>query len=233
MTHGRTTRNSVNTRKERNDTLLTPISEQPTECLEDRLARLEARVAELEERVDRASRVVPPHFFDGPDDTGKRTRGPRKSIDDAELLYNRDALVHWLEESWPKVVKPLLAADSPRDVAEVLRQVARAPDLCPPWESRFIQNAVQLFDFLRSKRFRIKPPKKTVVDTLRLFDAEKRRHAANRLPTRQIANAMAGVPNLKWRTSLDKCSKNPSSSRVNRNTERYYRAMFGIPETPP
>ena len=230
MTHGRTEKTKINARKERNDTLLTAISEQATESLEGRLARLEARFADLEERVDRASGVVPSHFFGGPEDIGKKTPGPHKSIDDTELFHNRDALVHWLEESWPKIVKPFLAAHSPSDVAEALRQVARTADLRPPWENRFIENSVQLFAFLRSDKFRIKPPKKTVVDALRLFDAEKRTRAANRLPTRQIANAMAGVPKLKWRTSLDKCSKNPSSSRVNQNTERYYRAMFGIPE---
>ena len=60
-----------------------------------------------------------------------------------------------------------------------------------------------------------KDPQKTVRDALnRPAEDEKRIRAANRVPTRQIANAMAGVPKLRWRTSLDRCSKNPCSYEV-------------------
>ena len=44
---------------------------------------------------------------------------------------------------------------------------------------------------------------------------------------------MAGVPKLKWRTSLDKCSENPSTARVGYNTEIYYQTQFRIPEDKP
>ena len=37
----------------------------------------------------------------------------------------------------------------------------------------------------------------------RSLDDERCRHAANQLPTRQIANAMAGVLDIGWRRSLD------------------------------
>ena len=85
-------------------------------------------------------------------------------------------------------------------------------------------------DANHSSLLRIRPPKKTVTDALRPFDSEQRKRAANRLPTRQIANAMAGVPKLKWRTSLDKCSERPSSYRVGHNAAGHYRAKFGMPE---
>ena len=113
----------------------------------------------------------------------------------------------------------------------IFRKVARPNDLQPPWQSRFLAHPAMLLDFLQSKKFRTKPPRKTVIDALnRRAEDEKRKRAANRLPTRQIANAMAGVPTLKWRTSLDKCSENPSGYVVAFNTDRHYRAMFGIPE---
>lgn len=230
MTHGRTTKTRVNTRTKKQDNPLTTISEKPQESLESRVASLEARIAELEEAVNRAPGTVPAYFDGGTVTKEKKKPGPAKNIDDSELWHNRDALVHWLEENWPKMVQPLLAADNPREVAAILRQLARTPDLRPPWQSRFVGHPAKLLDFLQSEKFRIKPPRKTVVDALRLLDAEQRKRAANRLPTRQIANAMAGVPRLKWRTSLDKCSVRPSSYRVGPNTAGHYRAMFGIPE---
>lgn len=177
-----------------------------------------------------APAAVPAHFDGGIVAKEKKKRGPSKNIADHELLFNRDALVDWLEENWPKMVHQLLAANSPRKIATILRQVARAPDLRPPWQSRFVEHPAQLFDFLHSDRFRIKPPEKTVVDALSASDLEKLKRAANRLPTRQIANAMAGVPKLKWRSSLDKCSQNPSITEVNPKSARYYRAMFRISE---
>jgi hypothetical protein len=57
----------------------------------------------------------------------------------------------------------------------------------------------------------------------------KRLRTAAMLPTRQIANALAGVPSLDWRTLLDRCSANPSQMLVGKRTEEYYRKVYGIP----
>jgi hypothetical protein len=229
MTHGRTEKTGVNMRKKRKGTLLTRTLKKSGKSLESRIASLEVRVAELEEEVRFVSGDVP--YFGGETDAEEKKKpGPSKSIPDAELLRNRDGLVYWLEENWPRIIQPLLAARNPRQLQAVLKQIARPPDIRPPWQNRFVGHPVKLLDFLRSDKFRIKPPKKTVVGALGVNDTERRQRAANRLPTRQIANAMAGVPRLKWRTSLDKCSRNPSSSSVAQNTDKYYRAMFGIPE---
>jgi len=183
----------------------------------------------LEERVDCASGAMPVHFYRAIDEMGKKKPGPQVKIDDTEILLNRDNIAAWLEEHWPQIVKTLIAAKSPHEVAVVL-EMATTHDILPDWQRRFVGHPAELLDFLASKKFRIKPPRKTVVDALCLSDAEKRKRAANRLPTRQIANAMAGVPNLKWRTSLDKCSQRPSSYRVGHNTATHYRRMFSIPE---
>jgi hypothetical protein len=198
--------------------------------LEARVARLEARVEAMQEEIDRASGATPAWFRDAMDGATKKHPGPLKRVDDTELLLNRDNLVVWLEEHWPKMVKPLLAARNPRQVAVVLRPIAKRREIRPEWQKQIVGHPAKLLDFLRSEKFRIKPPKKTVIDALFSLDGEKRKRAANRLPTRQIANAMAGVPKITWRTSLDKCAERPSSYRVGHNTAGHYRAMFGITE---
>jgi len=184
----------------------------------------------MQEEIDRVSGVAPVGFREAMEAAAKKHPGPRKKMDDTELLLNRDNLIVWLEEHWPRIVKPLLAARNPRQVAAVLRPIATAREIRPQWQKRVVGHPAKLLDFLRSEKFRIKPPKKTVADALCSADNERRKRAANRLPTRQIANAMAGVPKIKWRTSLDKCLERPSTYRVGYNTAVYYRGVFGMRE---
>jgi hypothetical protein len=212
---------------------LTRFSRNPEKSLEARVTRLEERVAAMQEEIDRASGATPAWFREAMDAATKKHPGPRQKMDQTELVLNRDNLVVWLEEHWPKVVKPLLAARNPRQVAAVLRPIATAREIRPEWQKRMVGHPAKLLDFLRSDKFRIRPPMKTVVDALCALDVEKRKRAANRLPARQIANAMAGVPKIKWRTSLDKCSERPSAYSVGHNTTEHYRGMFGMPSTRP
>jgi hypothetical protein len=228
MIHGRRAKTGLNAQKESDGKLLTHSDDAP-KSLEARLASLEARVVALEERVDRLDGIVPIPYY-GTADNSKKKPGPDKYIEDVELFRHRDGLVGWLEEVWPKIVEPLLAAAGPSEVAGMFSRIARPKHLQPPWQSRFLAHPSDLLDFLRSEKFRIKPPKQTVINALNLPEEdEKRRRAANRLPTRQIANAMAGLPELEWRTSLGRCSKDPCSYLVALNTARHYRAMFRIP----
>lgn len=230
MTHGRTAEISVSARKKKHGEPLTPISGGPTEALESRMSRLEARIAELEGRVDCVSGVLPAHFYEATHAPEKKKSGPQEKVGDTELLLNRDNAVTWLEEHWPQIVRPLLAARNPRQVVAVMRLFAVRPEIRPEWQKRFVGHPAKLLNFLQSEKFRKKPPKKTVMDALRSSDSAQRKRAANRLPTRQIANAMAGVPKIKWRTSLDRCSQKPSHYRVGHNTAGHYRALLGIPE---
>ncbi|HEY3973467.1 MAG TPA: hypothetical protein VGM18_10710 [Candidatus Sulfotelmatobacter sp.] len=230
MTHGRNAKAGVNRRNKKRASLLTGHSQKPKKSLESRVASLEARIEQMQEEIDRASGVLPAHFSEAIYGTEKKRPGPSAKISDTELFLNRDNLIEWLEEHWPHIVKRLLAAKNPRGVATVLRPIAATRDIRPTWQGRIVDHPAKLLEFLRSDKFRIRPPKKTVIDALRPLDSEIRRKAANRLPTRQIANAMAGVPNLKWRTSLDKCSKTPSSYRVGHDTAKHYRMTFGITE---
>ena len=93
-----------------------------------------------------------------------------------------------------------------------------------------LQNAAALREFLWDERFRKTLPKATVTDALTLpWEDERRRRAANQFPSRQIANAMAGVPDISWRRSLDRCSAQPSIAFVAVNMDMFYRDKYGIP----
>lgn len=230
MTHGRKTKTRLNSRSKKRASLLTGFSEGQKNSLESRVAWLEARIEEIQQEIDNLSGIAPAHIVEAIGGIGKKHRGPTRKIDDTELLLNRDHLVQWLEDHWPTIAKPLLKARTAGEVGSVLASIAAYSDVRHTWQTGIMDHPAELLDFLQSSRFRRKPPKKTVVDALALYQSDKRSRAANRLQTRQIANAMAGVPKLRWRTSLDKCSKSPSSYQIGYNTASHYRAIFGIRE---
>jgi len=111
----------------------------------------------------------------------------------------------------------------------ILEAVAPDPDYRAYWQDRILQNTAALFEFLWDERFRKTLPKATVTDALTSWEHKRRKRAANQLPTRQIANAMAGVPDIAWRTSLDRCAGQPSAVFIALNMDMYYRELFGIP----
>ena len=234
MTHGRNAKTRSHARTKKSVPLFTRFPQRVKNRLFFELASLAWRVAKLEKRVNRLDGVAPGYYSTGIDATRKKP-GPGKNIENWKLFNYRDGLVGWLEEVWPEIVQPLLSANDPKRVAAILRKVARPQEIQPPWQSRCLAHPAKLFDFLHTRKFTRRPPKKTVTDALnnRRGDDEKRKRAANRLPTRQIANAMAGLPEIEWRTSLDRCSESPCSYPVALNSDQYYRAMFGIatPET--
>jgi len=87
---------------------------EPPASLEERVAELEKEVAALREVVNRVDGVLPGSLYTGVDENKKP--GPGKYIGDAELFRSRDGIVSWLEEVWPELVQPLLAAANPREV---------------------------------------------------------------------------------------------------------------------
>jgi hypothetical protein len=222
----------MNARRKNRSRLLTGSSESEKNSLESRVARLETRIEQLQAEIDGLVGVMPKHFYEAIKNTGKKRSGPSERMDETELSLRRDDLVHWLENQWPNLVSPLLAAQNPRQVASVLRAVAPPRHVRPEWQRDFIGHPAALLNFLRSEKFRKKPPRKTVIDALCSANLEQRTRAANRLPTRRIANAMAGVPKLKWRRSFDRSSKTPCTARVGYETASHYRAQFGISPEP-
>jgi hypothetical protein len=228
VTHGRTAKTNMNSRNKNRSRLLTGSSESGKNLLESRVAQLEARIEQMQAEIDGIAGMPPERFFGTTQATGKKRPGPSEQIGGTQLLLRRDNIVRWLERDWPKIVGPLLAAKSAGQVATCLKAIVPAPSERPEWQQDLIGHCETLLNFLRSEKFRKKPPKRTVVKALCSPDLEQRRRAANRLPTRQIANAMAGVPNLSWRTSLDRCSKTPCTNRVGFETTAHYQAQFGI-----
>lgn len=102
--------------------------------------------------------------------------------------------------------------------------------LRPEWQKRLLENVAALHEFLGSERFGKTLPQATALDALNLpLNNEKRHRAANQFPTRQIANAVAGVPDLSWRRSLDRCTAHPSRAYVPVSMDIYYRDKYNIP----
>jgi hypothetical protein len=225
---------AMNARKKK---LQNPIDKVSANQPLDRISDLERQVLKLQEDVALLKMANPspllneaviPGEQEKPEDR-KRT-GPKEKIDDYDLLHTRNLMISWLESIWPAIVDQLEKARHPRHVRALFEEYAVQRDSRPGWQTRFMKKPGALIKFLWSDRYGKTLSRATVVHALTLpFDDERRAQAANRLPTRRIANAMAGVPDLQWRTSFDKCSQRPSQARVAPNTEFYYRRQYGLP----
>ncbi len=190
-----------------------------------RLEALEGRVEALEREV-----FQPPISFETRGEY-KRRPGKPYAIEDDQLWGFRDDIIDGLEGIWPDIAPRLLAAREKEDLDKALKPLA-------DWQSyvgkRFLSNTEALLDFLQTDRFNRKPPRRTVVRALdgSWADEESRlatQRATMSLPTRRIANAMAGVPKISWRTSLDRCSSLPSPMAVQIRTDKHYRRLYRVP----
>ncbi len=198
-------------------------------------ATAKKRLEALEGRVEALEREGFQPLFSFPTiGENKRQPGRPHEIGDGQLGNYRDQITDRLEQSWPGIAPRLLAARKKEDLDKALKPLA-------DWQNyvgkRFLSNTEALLDFLQSHRFNKKPPRHTVVRALNgsWADEESRlaaQQAAMRLPTRQIANAMAGVPEISWRTSLDRCSRLPCLMAVEKRTDEHYRKLYGVPLSP-
>jgi hypothetical protein len=197
----------------------------------DRIAELERQVAKLQRDVAMLKQLSGWPLFPDEDDEleEKRKPGPKEKISDEVLFHCRDGMVLWLERYWSWLEDRLLTARTVEQVIAILEAVAEEPELRPEWQKRLLENPAALHDFLCSKRFRKTPPKTTVIQALNLDWKDKGRpRAANQFPSRQIANAMAGIPDIGWRRSLDRCSTQPSRASVPVNLDMFYREKYSI-----
>jgi len=202
-------------------------------------APMEKRIAELEGRLDLIEdRLVGAAIFARSDMEEPKSKKPgaHPKITDEGLFHYRLQLVLWLERVWPELVPELLRAKNIRNaeykqhVVAALERFANKVDIRQNYESRLLQNTEALLEFVRSDRFSKIPPKQTVTKALIGDDGDEATwRAASRFPPRQIANAMAGVPEIDWRTSLDRCSKQPLQRHVGIATSEYYRKFYGLP----
>ena len=216
----RTLRKATNLTAQKIKGRLTRSCQERLDSLEDQARRLESRLLYVE--LNLGIPVVA--------EKDQKKPGPTPQISEEDLLDNRDRFVSWLEARWQDLRPRLLGAANTKQVSEALLSVATPEESQDYYVKRLIEGAGALWQFLHSRRFHRKPSKRAVVNALNAeYDDPKRMKAAAHFPTRQIANAMAGVPQIGWRTSLDRCSKIPSRSVVGRKTEEYYRALYGIP----
>jgi hypothetical protein len=221
----------MNSRKERWKKPLDGVLEKEPP---DRTADLERRVARLERDVEMLNSLsLWPGFNTAGDDPEKMKPGPKEQIGDLKLFRLREGLIMWLEPYWPWMGERLYAARNPNEIQAILEATALEPDKRQDWQTRLLQNTAALFEFLAHERFGKTIAKTTVTDALTLpWEAERRRRAANQLPTRKIANALAGVPEIGWRRSFDRCSEQPSRMELSVNLDLHYREQFGIPLDP-
>jgi len=205
--------------------------ENSAEHPENPVSKLEARVAQLEEDVASLKRLAEPRGLNWLLFNHKKVKpGAREKVEDEDLFRYRDGLIRWLEAYWPWMENRLREVETAEQVGAILEAVSEEPDLRRDWQKRLLPNPKPLFDFLFHERFRKTLPMTTLKDALDgTLDDRKWRRAANQLPTRQIANAMAGVPDVSWRRSLDRCSAHPSAVHIALNMDLYYREVYGLP----
>jgi hypothetical protein len=169
--------------------------------LAERVDRLEKRLAALEENASELSndgvidlsqsryRVFREND-DGPIDPLPITvrRGRTPLIPSAQLERQRDDLINFIEPRWPDLVKHMKMRKGLEHLLQTLKKVSPGAETTWPY-LHLTENIGALWEFLQSGRYKGEP--------------------------RQIAYAMAGVPKMAWRSSLDACTKRPSRLHIN------------------
>ena len=150
------------------------------EEVRNRLSDLETRISRLESE-SLGLCVLPQE-----PPLAKQGMGRKRRIEVAEVLKRRDQLVSWFESVWPFLSIALRKAKNSRDAnAAMVEAKTRKPFIeeQPPFERNPQKHEAALWEFLQSGRFHENP--------------------------RNLAAAMAGLPELSWKRSFDICSRHP------------------------
>jgi hypothetical protein len=120
----------------------------------------------------------------------KRGKGRRPKLEPEEVLQRRDRLTNWMEQNWPFLSVALRAARNSQEAVEAMTVAKiRMPGVFQSWFYADPQKYEEaLWQFLQSRRFNGNP--------------------------RNLAGAMAGLPELSWKRSLDICSTHPSKDPI-------------------
>jgi len=160
--------------------------------LEERVAVLEKIVTDLQSRDDEAGWTVPFGAI-----TERVRPGPKLKYHRESFILWRNHLVEMLESHWPEIEPhciPKVKADSLRAALEKIeKHTSSQHQLCA---NRLLQNFPVLLSFLASKRFRGDP--------------------------RQIANALAGVPDIGFWRSLKIGQAEPCQDRIGQRALKSY-----------
>ena len=167
--------------------------------LEDRVFELEKQLNEI---VDFLT-LRPPKAWEAflaeryAPKTEPRKRGPKPQVSDAVLVMRRHKLIWFLEEYWPELSRVLTKRTNETAIRTKL-QVFTGSRFGP-----HVSHAQYLIDRLSF-----------VVSFIRSRD-----YAGD---PRQIANAMAGVPENAWSTSLKRCRAIPCEKEIGLRALRDY-----------
>ena len=126
----------------------------------------------------------------------KPKRGRKPRLEKTELFERRDHLVQWLERNWPYLSVALRTArNSQQAIAAISHTKKTNPGIFhTPFYQAPEKYEKELWRFLKRSRFRGNP--------------------------RNLAAALAALPELSCKTALDSCSKHPS--KVSLAVEAYW-----------
>jgi hypothetical protein len=154
------------------------------------LSRIVEAISELQERVEQLENEV---FPCGPSILSplrtKPRMGRKPKLETEKLLKRRVHLTAWLEQNWPRLSVAMRRAENSGDPAAAIAALvaAKAEGISGVAQPRFYDSPEkyeqELGKFLRSGRFHGNP--------------------------RNLAAAMAGLPELSWKRSFDICTKHP------------------------
>jgi len=149
-------------------------------------------LAQMHKRIERLETHV---FWAGTDDLEtpvKQGRGRKPLLDQKELLQRRDHLTYWLEGNWPYLSVALRKCKDAQQAAAAIKEAKRRMQgvFLGPFYTYTEKHSDALWEFLQSGRFHGNP--------------------------RNLAGAMAGIPELSWKRSFDVCSSHPCQTPLAR-----------------
>ena len=189
-----------------------------------RLQFLEERFAEIIRRVQQLEAHTEIGILDSIAPVPKAKPGRKPKLPLEEILRRRNGLIQILESNWPKLERHVIKAKRSEQIQdEKIRPILAAYlEQNPEHSGRLAFKG--LGSLLAKKPLRWRPSD----TTMRSFreDGEKANKHTNRLPSRVLANALAGAPEYPARTSYDKCSKHPSRMTVDLNIWIHYSKKY-------
>ena len=205
-------------------------AEQSWRALEARISRLESLIVSLNAKGLEET----PHIRVG----GKflKKRGP-KTIPDYQLADRRDELIAFFESNWPEL-EPLCTPSPDFDALKQAFQAFANPGQSKtPWGTEVAFVAPGIMGNHSPAAIRLLMPQ-TFSQLEAFLTKQQKRFAAN---PRQLANALAGCPDLTFWTSLKRCQQLPfrfgidqraMKAYIRRNHPRLYKTLSERPSIP-
>jgi len=147
------------------------------------------RLDELEKRVAALEQELSERQFRLPEPP-KGKPGPKPKLRKEDVLQRRDALILWFENNWPELRLAIRKAEKAEHLIPALRKMEGLSNSRsePPFYTEWQKYWPVLWEFLQSGRYYNNP--------------------------RNLANAMAAIPEMSWKRSFDICSSNPSHLEI-------------------